>query len=205
MPSGTRLPTPCLWFSQFSLWQQDSSFFHSGKSYKWMDPLWHMMVILVYSVKICRVHISSPGWSTARWCTRWRTILPSLATTSSMWCCQFCWYYTSTGLFSYHECFTSLFSARCVLPCVFFFSYQKQCKFCHVPTFYVHPHFYPFFCGLSLSCSWKVMTGVTKRRRIVTHQRKKHTDWVTWTALESEGGQTATDTCRQRQGRITFE
>lgn len=57
---------------------------------------WFCMVILVkYVTKYCMFFT---GWSTVHGCTHWRSLLPSSAITSSMWCYWFFRYSTFTGL-----------------------------------------------------------------------------------------------------------
>lgn len=135
--------------------------------------------------------VSRAGWSTVRGCTHWTTILPSLDTTSSMWCWWFFSCCTSTGLSSYLECFTSSSSARCVFPRGFVFTDLMRCM--HI---YGSPSPRPVFC------SWKVMTGVTKRRMTVTHPETKN--WVTKMVLESEVGPMATDPHWQQRTSVDF-
>lgn len=112
------------------------------------------------------VRVSRVGWSIVPGCTRWTTILPSLDITSSMWCWWFFSCCTSTGLSSYPEWFTSSSSARCVFPSKVVFTSLR--KWAHTYLWFTVSH-----CDLPLFCSWKVMTGVMKRRRTVTRPATK--------------------------------
>lgn len=59
------------------------------------------------------------------------------------------------------------------------------------------------FC-FNVPCSWKVMTGVTKRRTTpMEHRWNKSPDRVTSAALDSEAEQTVTDASGGREQRKT--